>query len=67
MTTDSVSDDKAKTDCKPGRGTETCRYLLMGAGTGWFCGKHTTLAPVLDRRVEQKKMIAAGDNCEGVR
>jgi hypothetical protein len=63
----SISDDKAMADCRPGRGEETCRYLLMGAGTGWLCGKHTELRAVLDARVEAGRMSAHGDNCEGVK
>ena len=50
-----------KETCKPGHGTETCRYLLMGP-EGWECGK-LELKEVLDARVA--RMTAKGNNCKG--
>jgi hypothetical protein len=49
--------------CKPGRMTETCRYLLMGGG-GWECGKTDPfMKQLIDGKVDG--MTAKGDNCEG--
>jgi hypothetical protein len=59
-----LTESHIKETCRPGAGAETCRYLAMGA-KGWSCEKHSSLANTLDNRVNESKMIAKGDNCEG--
>lgn len=59
-----LTPDHVKETCRPGAGNETCRYLTMGAG-GWSCEKHSSLAQMLDDRVERGEMNARGDNCDG--
>lgn len=59
-----VDTDYAKTVCKIGQGEKCCRYLVMSP-KGWSCEKLTTTAMTLDDRVQQGKMVSAGDNCEG--
>lgn len=60
-----LTESHVKDVCRPGTGTETCRYLLLGAG-GWVCGKHTVLAVTLDDRVREGTIVARGDNCAGM-
>src|SRR4051812_30441263 len=36
-----LTDDHVKVVCRPGAGTETCRYLIMEP-RGWSCEKHST-------------------------
>ena len=50
--------------CKPGKGGDTCRYLVMGA-EGWECVKNAPMSVLLDARVESESIVARGDNCEG--
>lgn len=50
--------------CKIGKGHDCCRYLVM-SGKSWECVKHTSMATLLDTRVETKTITARGDNCEG--
>jgi len=56
--------DHVRNVCKPGKGGDTCRYLVMGAD-GWECAKHSSLAALLDARVASESIVARGDNCEG--
>lgn len=52
--------------CRPGRGADTCRYLLGGPG-GLECGKHQDgFRQEIDRRSAEGTMVAKGDNCEGL-
>jgi hypothetical protein len=60
-----LAESHVKDVCRPGKGSETCRYLLMGAG-GWVCGKYSALAATLDNRVREGTMRAHGDNCVGM-
>lgn len=53
-----------KTVCKIGQGEKCCRYLLLGA-EGFYCGKHSSTAGVLNARVAAGTIIARGDNCSG--
>ena len=50
--------------CKIGQGHDCCRYLTMG-GKGFECQKHSSLAKLLDQRVEDEDINARGDNCDG--
>lgn len=52
--------------CKVGRGRDTCRYIISGAGS-FQCGKHTDYRAVIDKRVEDDSFTAKADNCEGLR
>ena len=58
-----LTDDHVKAVCQPGT-TECCRFLMMSPD-GWECGKFTTVAGLLNRRVAQQDIRAVGDNCEG--
>ena len=49
--------------CKRGKGAETCRYLVMSSDYG--CAKAKARREVLDRRAQEGKMKAQGDNCSG--
>jgi len=60
-----LAESHVKDVCRPGEGSETCRYLLMSPG-GWVCGKHSALAVTLDNRVREGTMRAHGDNCAGI-
>lgn len=53
--------------CKIGAGAECCKYLTMsaGAGAGWSCEKHTSLAATIDEKARTGKFTAISDNCEG--
>lgn len=52
--------------CRPGKGADTCRYLMCGPD-GWECGKHQEFfRQELDRRSAEGSMGAKGDNCEGL-
>lgn len=51
--------------CKLGQGAECCRYLTLGASTGWECAKNKPLGRILDERAKAGMMVARGDNCEG--
>lgn len=57
--------DRVQDVCKIGQGAECCRYLMAG-GSGFECAKKTSLAEVLDARVETGSMAARGDNCPGL-
>ena len=52
------------TVCKPGHGSETCRYLTMGV-SGWECEKLTQMKRYFDTRVARNAIVAQGDNCAG--
>tara|TARA_Y100000310_G_C20701843_1_gene830707 strand:- start:9728 stop:10012 length:285 start_codon:yes stop_codon:yes gene_type:complete len=51
--------------CKFKKGEETCRYLSLSV-KGYVCVKKTPMKQMLDNRVEEEKMSAKGDNCEGL-
>ena len=55
----------AKAVCKVGQGAATCRYLTM-TSFGWSCEKSSSMSLYIDRRVQQGKMTASGNNCEGL-
>jgi len=55
----------AKEVCKVGQGAETCRYLTM-TSFGWSCEKGSSMSLYIDRRVQQDKMTARGNNCDGL-
>ena len=56
--------EHVKETCKIGQGHLCCRYLVMG-GRGFECVKHTSMATLLDNRVETETIVARGDNCDG--
>jgi len=44
---------------------QTCRYICL-LSTGYICCKKTELKNYFDMLVKEGKMIALGDNCEGL-
>lgn len=60
-----LSDKQLKDICKMGQGGICCRYIVVDPDIGIICGK---LIPshklALDSRVD--RMVAKGDNCEGI-
>lgn len=56
--------DYLKNVCKIGQGADCCRYIVAGVG-GITCAKLTEMKVVIDRRVEEGRFTAQGDNCEG--
>ena len=59
-----ISEIHLKQVCKIGQGNKCCRYLVVGS-QGFECVKHTAIKDLLDSRVEDKLMVAQGDNCAG--
>ena len=51
--------------CKLGQGHDCCRYLMLGP-EGFECGKHGEFSKYFDQQVAGGKMVARGDNCDGV-
>lgn len=51
--------------CRIHQGAGTCRYISLGL-KGFVCAKHTRMKPVMDSFVNEGKMSAKGDNCEGL-
>lgn len=63
----SVRSQQRKELCRPGKGADTCRYLVCGPN-GFECAKHQDgFRQEIDRRHRAGSMVAKGDNCEGVR
>jgi hypothetical protein len=52
--------------CGLGLGKECCSYLGRGS-EGFICLKHGELRGEIDARRTEGKMIAMGDNCEGLK
>lgn len=50
--------------CKPGAGSETCRYLTMMM-KGFACAKASSLQAELDARFASGTLNSQGDNCSG--
>jgi len=51
--------------CKYTQGKKTCRYIMLGA-KGFVCMKKSLVRTTLDDMVKNNKIIAQGDNCEGL-
>jgi len=62
-----VADEYAVKVCNIGKGAETCRYLIVGAG-GFECGKDSEFKEAIDKKFEGgvRVMVAIGDNCAGI-
>jgi len=60
----SVDNDYVHRVCKPGYGAATCSYIGAMA-KGWICMKKTELEAQVNRRRNEKSMVAMGDNCSG--
>lgn len=56
-----MDNEKAKTICKLGKGSECCKFLVCGPG-GFECAKLTSMRKHIEDRTN---MNAKGDNCEG--
>jgi len=54
-----------KTICQCKCGEKTCRYICLSV-IGHVCVKLTPMKKSLDEMVENNKMKAMGDNCEGL-
>jgi len=58
--------DQVMNVCKIGQYYDCCAFLMMGIN-GLECAKnHPAAKELLDKRVEEKSMVALGDNCDGV-
>ena len=62
-----IDQDTLNGICKIGKKVKTCRYIMLSPGDGYICAKGSSMAPVLDKSVNENKMVAKGDNCEGLR
>ena len=51
--------------CKLGMGQSCCRYLAAGP-SGLECLKLTPLKRAIDERFAAGRMVASGDNCDGL-
>jgi len=60
-----VSQDQLKTICNIQDGAKACRYIVLGVN-GFTCVKHTMMKEVLDKMVDEGKMVSKGDNCSGL-
>lgn len=63
-----ISYARGKDICLIGKGQACCRYVVgdISAGGAIRCAKHEPLGRYLDKRVQEGRMIAQGDNCEGL-
>jgi len=60
-----IPQEKLAQTCLMNNGDETCRYIMMGE-EGYICVKNSKLQQFIDERVFEDKMIAKGNNCEGM-
>ena len=59
-----LTSDEVKEFCTPGKGADTCAWLLIGSN-GWeCCCLHKP--KILIERFKNKKMVALRDGCEKV-
>ena len=61
-----IDQDTLNNICKIGKKEKTCRYVML-CSFGYICAKSSPIATVLDKSVNENKMVAKGDNCEGLR
>jgi hypothetical protein len=54
-----------KNVCKIGQKQKACRYISL-CQHGYVCMKKSPVKQILDQRVLDGKMVATGDNCEGL-
>lgn len=59
-----VTETQLATLCRPGKGAETCSFLMYGPD-GFECAKHSGFAPLLEAKRAAKSIRALGDNCSG--
>ena len=60
-----IPEDKLYEVCKMGQGKDCCRYMVVDPDVGIACAKHSELSVTIDHQVD--KMVAQGDNCEGLK
>ena len=60
-----ITKEKLANICLMNNDDKTCRYIMMGED-GYVCVKNSKLQQFIDRRVSEDKMIAKGNNCEGI-
>ena len=60
-----ITQEKLEKTCSMHNGEKTCRYIMMGE-EGYVCVKNSKLQELLDQRFSENKMIAKGNNCEGM-
>ena len=61
-----ISNEKIKSSCLIGNGERTCRYMMMTGKNGFVCAKRTPMSKILDNLVNENKITAKGNNCEGL-
>jgi hypothetical protein len=62
-----ITQSHLQTVCKIHQGKDTCRYIARDLdGEGFVCMKNSKMQAVLDNQVAENKMLAQGDNCEGM-
>ena len=61
-----ISQEKLDNCCKNKSCESFCRYIMFMPIVGYFCAKNTRLKEMIDKKVEERKMIAKGDNCDGL-
>lgn len=57
--------DEVETHCTPGKGADTCSWLLAGHG-GWSCCYHHKHPSIIKRR-KTGDMVAMRDGCDKVK
>jgi len=61
-----LSPDVLENLCKMSQGEGTCRYIIFGS-RGFICAKGSEFQKIIDEREDNNKMVARGDNCEGIK
>lgn len=51
--------------CLIGKAEKTCRYIFR-SNEGYVCAKNSLIQLSIDEFVKNKKMVASGDNCNGL-
>lgn len=60
-----ITEDHVKETCQPGKGSETCAYLMMSPD-GWECAKDSAgFEAMIDKRLRERTIRAQGNNCPG--
>jgi len=59
-----LTDKHIKHVCKIGKKEKTCRFLALGEL--FSCEKFGSLGCTINDRVKENKMVARGDNCDGL-
>jgi len=54
-----------ETVCKIRQKKDTCKYICL-LPDGYICVKKTDIKEAIDEAAKEKRIIALGDNCEGL-